>query len=102
MAIPTVFKSVTTANTDIDVSGALTSNGTININVTNFGSNTTFVTISISNTSSPANNEHIDYAVPLAASETMERTGVVVLTNEHVVVRDDKGTCSVRIHGYLG
>ncbi|KAA5603243.1 hypothetical protein F1188_19885 [Roseospira marina] len=76
---------------------------TLNIAVVNRGSDPATVRVAVTATTNPADADWIEYdAVVPAGGGVLERSGIVAGPGERVIVRDDAGTCTYRIHGFEG
>lgn len=101
MATGILGQAAPTANTNTVVYTVPSSvAGTFNINVVNTGNTSATVKIAISDTSTPATSEYIEYNTPLATGQVLERTGFVAQTGKNVVVNCSVAGCAVSVYGY--
>ena len=73
---------------------------TLNISLTNRGTEDAVVDIALAATATPASAEFIEFGVKIPAKGVLERTAIVAGAGERVVVRASTANVSVRVHGY--
>lgn len=73
---------------------------TLNISLTNRGTEDAVVDIALATTATPASAEFIEFGVKIPAKGVLERTAIVVGAGERVVVRSSTANCAVRVHGF--
>ena len=73
---------------------------TINVAITNRGTDAAVVNVAIAPTGAPANADYIEFGVVIPANGILERTAIVAGDGERVVVRSSTADCSVRVHGF--
>lgn len=73
---------------------------TVNVNLVNAGTSTAKVRIAMAATGTPGASEYIEYDFQIAASQVLERTGIVMSAGERVVVFSDLANVAVRVHGF--
>jgi hypothetical protein len=69
------------------------------VNVVNRGASAANIRIAICDTSTPGDDEYIEYDVSLAAKGVLERTGIVVDAGELVVVRSSAVSVNAVAYG---
>ncbi|KAA5603035.1 hypothetical protein F1188_20095 [Roseospira marina] len=76
---------------------------TLNVAVVNRGDDAATVRVAVTPDAAPADADWIEYDVVIpAGGGVLERSGIVAGPGERVIVRDDAGTCTYRIHGFEG
>lgn len=73
---------------------------TIIIAVVNRGTNTSIINVAIAASSSPVDEDFIEFEASLPPNGVLERTGIVCSAAEQVVVRSSTANCTVRVHGF--
>lgn len=73
---------------------------TINIAVTNRGIANAEVNIAIAPDDTPGAEDYIEYGVIIPPKGILERTAVVAVAGENVIVRASTADCTVRVHGF--
>lgn len=73
--------------------------GIINILICNRNAANVNVSIAIGMGANPALADYIEYLVPMAGNQPMERTGISVSSGEKVWVYSDTANISARVHG---
>ncbi len=69
------------------------------VNVTNRGASSANIRIAICDTSTPGDDEYIEYDVSLAAKGVLERTGIVVDAGKLIVVRSSAVSVNAVCYG---
>jgi uncharacterized protein YlzI (FlbEa/FlbD family) len=72
---------------------------TVNIHACNRGAFTAKVRIAITADASPSNKDWIEFNAPVEANGVLQNTAVVMSAGEKIVVQDDTGEVSYRVHG---
>jgi hypothetical protein len=101
MASGTLGQSAPVAATNTTVytvpSGKL---ATVNLNLVNRGSSNIAVRLAVAASSTPANQEYLEYDAVIPANGVLERTGLVISANKQVVVYTNTATLSVNVYGF--
>lgn len=70
------------------------------VNIVNrHASNTANIRIAVAQTDTPGNEEYIEYDVSLGPAGVLERTGIVMATDERVVVRSSQANVNCVVMG---
>ena len=72
----------------------------VNLSITNRSANTVFVRVALSNSSSPANADYIEYDSPIPPSGILERTGLVLDAAKVLVVYSSATSVSSVAYGF--
>lgn len=101
MTIGILGQANPTANTNTTVYTVPSSvNATCNISVVNTGVTGATVTIAIAAAATPVASEYIEWNVPLAVGQVLERGGLVAQTGKRFVVNCSTSNCAVSIYGF--
>lgn len=73
---------------------------TFNISVVNTSASFITVRLAVAATTSPTNNEYLEYDVLLEPNGVLERTGIVAQATKNVVVYASANGLSVSVYGY--
>lgn len=73
---------------------------TVNIRATNYGATTALIRIAVATNDTPTTAEWIEYDYPLPPFSGLDNTGIACSVGEKIVVYDNKGTVSYRVHGF--
>lgn len=72
----------------------------VNFNMVNLSATTdAYVTVSISEDSSPSAGEYIEYSARLNPSGVLERTGIAMSAGEKLIFNSDINNVNIRVHG---
>lgn len=72
----------------------------VNFNMVNISTTTdAYVTVSISEDSSPSAGEYIEYQARLNPSGVLERTGIAMTAGEKLIFNSDLANVNIRVHG---
>jgi hypothetical protein len=76
---------------------------TLNIAACNRGAATAKVRVAITpGGAAPTDADWVEYDATIPAAGVLERSALVAGAGEAVIVRDDVGTCTYRVHGFEG
>lgn len=101
MATGTLGQAALTAATDTTVYTVPSSTtATFSFSVTNTGSSVSVIKVAIAATGTPAAEEFIEYDVPLASGDVLERTGLVASADKNLVFNSTHNNVIVNVYGY--
>jgi hypothetical protein len=69
------------------------------VSICNRGSLTTLIRLAISDSSSPANADYIEFDTNLAANGVLERTGLVLSAGQRIIARSSLANVSIVVYG---
>lgn len=73
---------------------------TITINICNQGASNAKIQIALTDSTSVAPEEIIEYNVELYPGESFQRAGIVLGSGQYVYVRSDQGSVSINVWGF--
>jgi hypothetical protein len=71
----------------------------VTVSVCNRGSTASNIRLAISDTSTPANTDFIEFDTSLSANGVLERTGIVLAAGQIIVARSSSASVSIVIYG---
>lgn len=72
----------------------------LSVNFLNRGSSSIAVRLAVAASSTPSNQEYLEYDAVIPANGVLERTGLVVSATKQVVVYTNTATLSVNVYGF--
>lgn len=101
MASGTLGQAAPSATTNTVVyTVAGTSLASMNVNILNRGSTAVSVRLAIAASSTPTDQEYLEYDFSIPANGILERTGLLATTGKMVVVYASNANTSVNVYGY--
>lgn len=73
---------------------------TVNINIVNRGTDAALVRVAVASLATPTNSEYIEYDVAILPNDVLERTAIVISSQENLVVYADTADTSVNVYGF--